>query len=181
MKKLILQIVFGALLVSPNLTARTKLSLNQGTMKAGGRIQMPITVPKEGDTTVGINISPTFDYFVAHSFSLGLSGSAFRLSITGDNIPWYFNVGVNGIYHFDLGGVLYPYVGAGGGMSWGTKVHNVNAYRTAFVVTVPAGLLVALNSHVALNLGVPIEFSFTSDGYQKMELPVGYLGIEAFF
>ena len=175
MKKLLIIFLF-ALAISPNLSAKTKLSLVQGTMKAGGRIQMPITIPREGDTIVGLDISPNFDYFVAKSFAIGFSPSVERKSLTGKNIPWSFSLGLSGTYHFDLGGTIYPYVGAGAGISWKTEVKGIN-----FALSAPVGILVALNNHVAIDFGVPIKFIFSGEGFLGALLPIGYLGVQAFF
>lgn len=175
MKKIILNALLIALTLSTSASAKTKLSLGAGSMNAGGSMQMPIIIPKDGDTLVGLNFSPTFNYFVVRNFSLGFAGSVERASLTAKNLPWNFSLGLSTKYYFDLG-PIYPYVGGGVAMGWKTQIEGLN-----FIFSAPVGVLVALNSHVALDFGVPINFYFNRDGYFGAKLPIGYLGVQAFF
>lgn len=171
-----IKIVLILFLFSLDLSAKTRLPLNHGMMKAGGHMTLPISIPKEGGTVVGLELAPEFDYFVAHGFAIGIRPTVERTSLTAENFPWTFSVAVLGTFFFDLGGAIYPYIGGGGGIGWKTKIKGV-----AFQLTAPVGMLVALNNHVGIDFGVPLKFHFTGDGYYGASLPVGYLGIQAFF
>lgn len=175
MKKL-LALFLVALSLSPNLPAKTKLSLSHGTMKVGGHMQMPIMIPKDGKTSVGVNLAPSFAYFVAKSFAIGVNAGVLRQNLTAKNAPWGFSVGLNGTYYIDLLGPLYPYVGAGAAITWKTKIEGFD-----YELSVPVGMLIALNTSVAIDFGVPVNFIFNNDGYLGARLPVGYLGVQAFF
>src|SRR5271170_1468503 len=85
--------------------AKTSLSLTKGTMELGGAVQLPINIYKGGATVVGLNIAPAFHYFVTRAFSLGLSATVARDSITGEHFPWTFGFLAGGRYYFNLGTV----------------------------------------------------------------------------
>lgn len=171
-----LVVLLLSLFVSLNLSARVTLSLHRSAMQVGGGIQMPISIPKNGQTVVGMHVAPSWDYFLAKSFSLGMSPSIERESVTGKDIPWKFSIAARGTYYFDLGGALYPYLGAGAGIGWATKVDQTN-----YMINTPVGMLVAINSRVGLDFGVPVAFIFDSEGYLGTDIPLGYLGVRAFF
>lgn len=164
-----------AFFLSLNLSAKARLAIGPGAMKAGGHIHMPITFPKGGHAIVGLDIAPSFDYFVSRGFSLGISTSVGRVSLTGDH-PWKFSIFPRGIYHVEFGGLIYPYFGASAGVEWSTEIKGI-----AFLLAAPVGILIALNSHVAIDFGVPVQFIFSGDGYLGAKLPIGYLGVQAFF
>jgi hypothetical protein len=176
MKKLLLIFTFFALLANTELLARTRLSLDRGTMQVGGHATLPITIAKGGSANVGLSLIPQFGYFLARSFSLEGSLGLQKLSLTSDRIPWTFSLKLIAKYHFDLGGLLYPYIGLGGGFQWETQKNNMN-----FVLIAPVGLLIALNSYVALDFGIPMSFVFNSEGFSYAYLPVGYIGVQMFF
>ncbi len=175
MRKLIFLLAFS-LLLATSASARTKLAISKSTMQLGGTIQMPISIPKGRDAVVGISVSPEFSYFVGRSFALGINPSAGRSSLSGDGLPWQFSVAGTAKYYIDLGGALYPYLGAKAGLAWETKKEGVN-----FLLGAPLGVLVPLNNHVALDVGAPLNFYFDKKGYAGAHIPVGYLGVAAFF
>jgi hypothetical protein len=162
---------------SGGIFAKTALDLSKGTVELGGSIQLPIRIPKGGSTLVGLHIAPEFKYFTTRGFSLGLSTTVARDSLTGEGVPWVFSIGASGTYYFDLAAAVYPYLGAAGSMSWQTQKNK----DMIFSIAAPVGILVALNSRVALDVGVPITFVFTKDGFSEARLPIGYIGVRAFF
>lgn len=137
---------------------------------------MPITIPKGSDTVVGLSLSPELNYFVGKSFALGINPSVGRASLSGDSVPWQFSVAATAKYYIDLGGALYPYLGVKAGLAWETKTEGVN-----FLLGAPLGILVPLNTQVALDVGAPLNFYFNKKGYAGAYIPAGYLGIAAFF
>lgn len=159
-----------------DLAARTTLALGHGAMEAGGSMQMPIHLQKGGGTMVGLHIQPSWAYFITRAFSLGFSPSVAKDNLTTEKAPWRFSVAAQGTFFFDLGGAIYPYVGASAGIEWWTKVEGID-----FLLGIPVGVLVPLNNHVAIDFGVPIEFALNGDGYLGARLPIGYLGVRAFF
>lgn len=161
--------------------AKPSLTLTKGTREFGGSIQLPIIVPKDGATIVGLHIAPSFGYFISDSFAINLSLQVSRQSITGENMPWSFGLLGGGAYYFDLAAWVYPYLGLKGGLEWQTTPKQTSSKSMNFKIETPVGVLVALNSRVALDIGIPITFTFNSDGFKNLFLPVGYLGVRAFF
>ncbi len=165
-----------SLLLSISALGRTKLSITKKTMQLGGTIQMPIKILKGQDAQIGFLISPEFNYFVGKSFALGLSPSVGRTNLSGNNSPWLFSLASTAKYYIDLGGGIYPYLGVKAGMDWQTKTQGVN-----FLLGARIGILVPLNNRVALEIGASLNFYFNKDGYIGAHIPIGYLGIAAFF
>lgn len=178
MRKIILGLFVLCVSLAPHLHARSVLALKSSTMSAGGTVQMPITVVKGQDAVVGLSIAPALDYFVSRNFALGIAPKISKEAISGAASPWFFEAALTGTYYFDLGGALYPYIGAKAGIGWMSAKEKTNFL---FTLGAPVGVLVALNNHVALNFGVPINFYFTTDGYQGAQFPIGYIGVLAFF
>jgi hypothetical protein len=61
--------------------------------------------------------------------------------------------------------------------------HEIEDDTVGMRVSVPAGILLAINYHVAIDLGVRFLFSKRlADGASSyFEIPVGYFGVQAFF
>lgn len=156
--------------------SKTSLAIGPGTMHLGGTVQMPIKAPKHGATYIGFKFTPSFDYFLTKGFAFGISPTVQKESVTNQKAPWSFGVDVRGTYHFTLGGTVYPYLGASAGV-----IHQTKSDRTLFQATIPLGILVALNNRVALDFGLPLQFSFSSNGYEMFEMPIGYAGVRGFF
>lgn len=157
-------------------SARTKLSLGKSAMQAGGSIQMPITALKGHDAIVGLKFAPELSYFVSRGLALGISPSVSRVSLTKSDIPWEFSLMGTAKYYVDLNGALYPYLGVQAGINWQTMVDGM-----MFTMGIPVGMLVPLNSQVALNVGAPFEFYFDKNGYLGTHIAIGYLGVVAIF
>ena len=168
-------IVVVSLFSALSADARVKLALQRGTMSLGGSLSMEIRAPKGGPTTVGLEVSPAWNYFLTRNLSFLLEPTIKKNSL-GQDTSWYLGFGAGLRYHVDLGGAIYPYFGAEGAVGTHTTMS-----KTIFALKAPLGVLVPFNSQVALNLGVPFEVRFTSDGYHGLLVPVGYLGISAFF
>lgn len=158
-----------------NVSARSTLTLSSGVMQAGGLIQLPITIPKEGKTMVGFLFAPSFDYFITKYFSLGIEPSISKNNFVSDS-PWSFNLSARGMFYLHLGGAIYPYIGTQAGAGWFSDVSGA-----VFVLKFPVGILIPLNQWFALNFGVPVELTFTNEGFKHATLPIGYLGASAFF
>jgi hypothetical protein len=62
---------------------------------------------------------------------------------------------------------------------------NLSGYdTTAFTASVPFGILIALNPHVGLDLGMRLNASvslFRGSGTLLLTMPVGYFGVQSFF
>jgi outer membrane protein W len=165
-----------ALLVSLGVSARSVLSIQSSTMSAGGTIQIPITLQKGQEAQVGLTIAPTLEYFLTRTFALGIAPSAIKQVLTLGQSPWFLGMGLTGTYYFDLRGALYPYLGVLAGVGYQTQ-QELMLFQLGF----PIGILVALNNHVALKMGVPIALNFSTKGFLGAELPIGYIGVQAFF
>ena len=160
------------------------LSLQKGTMQLGGTATFDIEVvmPDEGDNTTGfsLNLAPSFGYFIMDnlqlfgqlSFHMGF-GDLFDDSKT-------FGLGVGAKYFLPLGS-LVGYAGLGVGLD----LHMPDGGDTMkyLPISVPLGILLPFNRHVALDLGTRLTYTLALDdgGASKFHVPIGYLGVQAFF
>ncbi|HSA22610.1 MAG TPA: hypothetical protein P5076_14250, partial [Myxococcota bacterium] len=91
-------------------------------------------------------------------------------------------------YVIDTRTIVSPYFGGKFGASFlipSDDETDVDT-STAIFVAVPMGVLLALNKSVAISLGLEVQVYAWLDGpYMKdtvqLQVPVGYIGVEAFF
>jgi hypothetical protein len=124
-----------------------------------------------------LSVSPELGYFIVDDLALAAEiGVAMPTSSEAQN--WIFDFGAGPKYFFDLGRMV-PYAGLLLGMSVFTNRGDSGRDWYFFDVKVPVGILVPLNSHVALDVGARIRFSI---GDSRHEIaPTGYAGVQAFF
>ncbi len=189
MTRIFFAICLGAL-VSTQAAAYDDLDVSAGTMSLGGALSFPMNFPKGGAPEVRVGITPSFgyffvdgvDFFVSAKFERVLKASAtntFGGSPVDLNNHWGVGVGIN--YYIDLGSPAFPYLGANGDFAW-------NGDGTDITATVPLGVLVSLNEHVAIDFGIPVGIKFgvgkalaANNGYAGISINPGYLGVKAFF
>lgn len=147
------------------------LTMEQGTMQLGGQGTVDIT-SGGGITNVGVTVAPQFGYFVADQVELLVDVG---VSHVGGGTSW--QVGAGGRYLIPLDNSMWLYAGATvgyGQFSFG----GVGA--DALVVTGLPGLLYPLSKNVALDLGARVQY-LNASGTSMIVVPVGYLGVQAFF
>ncbi|MCP4674938.1 MAG: hypothetical protein GY854_05425 [Deltaproteobacteria bacterium] len=104
----------------------------------------------------------------------------------------FFNVG--GRYVMDLGLFFYLYGGLQFGMNfviYETEEMNLDTGEmnsssdtlTSILITVPAGLLIPFNRHVALDVGTRFIFDIGVGDNEDfwLRIPIAYFGVEGFF
>jgi hypothetical protein len=187
MRKLIIIIALFALISTPAAFAQdSSLLLTSGTMQAGGSITLNTTsyLYDDADTEFGgfLSVAPSFGFFVAKGLELQL-GANFGVGF-GDNspdwIPIGFSFGVRYIFHFVP--YIKPYVGGRLGMTF--LLPDEGDKQMSFNLFVPLGILIQLNRHVALNVGINNQFNIdlkNDEAPTVVSSPMGYMGVEAFF
>ncbi len=162
------------------------LLLSQGTLQLGGIISFGVRLPldDESDNSFGYSVMPHVGIFVIDNLELALYVGHYGAVGGGDYYGDNFQFGANVRWVFDIDTIIYPYLGARFGMSFfGLVGEGVN---TAISAGVPAGILIGLNRHVAIDIGLSLNYNQTVSGPFKespgqLYIPAGYLGIEAFF
>jgi len=161
------------------------LLIEKGTFQLGGNISLGFTRDLERErTSFYYYLAPHIGVFLVDGLELKLNlshqGSFDERSGSADN----FGFGVGLRYIFDTGTVIYPHLGADVGLSFTGFANDPNAVATA--VSVPLGILIALNRHVALDVGIAFSYrkqvgGRMSDHAGYFHVPFGYWGVEAFF
>ena len=194
MKRLLLAGLIVAVL-SPAALAED-LQLTSGTMNLGGAAAFSIDMmmPDQGDSQTGFSLVliPQVGYFVIDNLevigrlNLGMFfGDLYETEIGGETYgaPTLVGFDVGAKYHIPLGSFV-AYAGLMVGMFFNIPDGDIpNAETTKrFDLTVPLGILLPMNSHVAIDLGVAIAYKMGLDDQgDTLNVPIGYLGIQGFF
>jgi len=73
---------------------------------------------------------------------------------------------------------LFPFVGAL--VTPTMKGDNFESFLLG--IQIPIGLMLALNEHVGIDIGLPLTIKYSPRAlFYRFELPVGYFGVRAFF
>jgi hypothetical protein len=200
MKRLLLAGLIVAML-SPAVLAED-LQLTAGTMSLGGMATFSIdtVMPPEdqGDSETGFSLIllPEVGYFVIDNLevlgrlNLGMFfGDLYTIESGGEEYSLSTLVG------FDLGAKYYiplgsfvAYAGLMVGMLFTIPDSDLEGAETQkrFDLTVPLGILMPFNSHVALDLGIMVAYKMDlddepNDSGSTLNVPIGYLGVKGFF
>jgi hypothetical protein len=191
MKRLLLAGLIIAML-SPAALAQD-LQLTKGTMQLGGvaSFSIDMQMPDEGDSTTGFSLIliPEAGYFVidnlelAGRLNLGMFfGDLYEVCVGTDctAAPKLLGFDVGAKYYIPMGSIV-PYAGLMVGMFFNIPDEGDTTKR--FDLTVPLGILMPLNEHVAIDLGLAVVYkmSLEDNGGSTLNVPIGYLGIQGFF
>ena len=174
--------------------ARKPLKTTGGTMMLSGSLSvMPkVTAPLSGSGSaksgVLLSLTPGMGIFVAKHFALefdlGLSKGAGDLY---NSTSWTLGM--------DLGFGVYPNLGTFGALyvrllvgpqvsiPSGSGSSSVPAL-VSFNVSIPFGVLIAVNEHVAVDVGLRIQTTVWTQGSSSgviLQVPIGYFGVRSFF
>ena len=183
-----LLVVIGVLVGAAPTSARGRpgLKVTRGSMSAGGQVTMSFDSinPSSGDSISGweLKIEPSFDYFLADGFYLGgglIIGGGFGDLYSGSTMnisPIQFRLG----YVVPLQTVL-PYVSFGTGPMF--TVPEQGDAAVSLSMSFGAGILVPLNYHVALQIGIHPTVLIGLSNFQGtiFSMPFGAVGIRGFF
>ena len=174
------------------------LQLTAGTMSLGGigTFSMDMTMPDQGDGETGFSVIllPQMGYFVIDNLEvvgrLNL-GMFFGDLYTTEGTP---EISASTLVGFDVGAKYYiplgSFVAYGGlmvGMLFTIPDSDLPApadeVQKRFDLTVPLGILLPMNSHIAIDLGLAIAYkmSLEDGGTDTLNVPIGYLGVQGFF
>jgi hypothetical protein len=166
----------------------SSLLTRQGVLTLDGQLSFDINHvnPDGGNSESGVqlNISPSFGGFVANNFLLqgGLAiQSGFGDLYDGEPTEVSFGFGFD--YLFNFGSIVVPHVGFMLGPAFEVPDQDNAETTTSIVLSIPAGILIALNEHVALDLGTRLDLSIGVSGDKAtiINLPIGFLGVRSFF
>lgn len=173
-------LALGLALSAASASAET-LDLSSGTMTLGLGTDVTFRInqtPLNNIATANLawNVNLTGGYFIMDNLSIDGVIGANGTFVSGSNIN--LSMGLGAHYYFDTGSCFFPYIGVVPTFGYMTQPS-----AWTFNLPVDAGVLVALNSHVALNVGATAGFGWnlTNSGPTLFNLSVGHLGVKAFF
>lgn len=151
------------------------LVMKEGTWELGGHATANIIVDY-GVTDLYLDLSPNVGYFVAKRAEL-LAGVS--MYINEGSVDVGFAVGLD--YFLSNDGIA-PYVG--GSVAYGTSSYSIGPFDIdgGDVVTLAGrgGILIPLSRKVGVDLGGRLNIN-VGDGHTWLHIPLGYLGVRAFF
>jgi hypothetical protein len=161
------------------------LQTTAGTMQLGGSgtFNIEMTIPDQGDSVTGysLGLTPTFGYFIIDNLEIG--GTALVSVGFGDKYdgaPKTIGFGVGANYYLSLSSFVLHF---GAGIGMGFLIPDEGDTQKSLAINAPIGLLMPFNDHVALDLGIQVTYimSLEDGGNSYFTLPIGYLGVQAFF
>lgn len=163
-----------------------RLQTGKGVLMLGGRLAFDIDHinPDQGESQSGVELdfSPVFGGFPTRNLLLfgGLSVKK-GFGDLHENAPTTFGFRFGLQYLFNYRSIVVPYVGFAFGPSF--LIPEQGDTGTAFSVAFPAGILISLNEHVAVNVGteVVLTVGVTDPQATLVHVPIGYVGINAYF
>jgi hypothetical protein len=174
-----------------------KLKTTKGSMQLGGAVSVAVDTfaPERRDNTTGVvfSISPSYGYFVADGLELNIPLIIdLRIGDLYEKAPHSIAITPGLRYVFGTGTIVLPFVGVNLGPKF--MIPERGDTTTALSWRTPAGILIALNHHVGLTVGMALDVTFGFGGSGALypysvagqdtvlvEFLVGYLGVEAFF
>lgn len=176
-----------ALAAAPAAAARGgRLQISSRTMQLGGEFTFNVDtmIPDGGNAQSGfrLEIAPHFGVFVADGFELMFTTAmVIPLGDLYENVPKNIGLFFGLRYAFDLGGPVLPYLGIAFGPDF--IIPERGDSQPFFGFRLPLGILIALNRYVAINVGVTPGFSFGLGNARGtwIRIPMGFLGVDAFF
>jgi hypothetical protein len=126
-----------------------------------------------------LNSDVSAGYFFFDRIAIGASLPIKLRLVPGDAIG-PFGIGFFGTYFFkfNLNKLITPYAGLDI-----TPAYSINEQAFKLAAGVHTGVLVSLHANLALDFGLTPKISFPLSRQQrwKLEIPVGFVGIRAFF
>ncbi len=185
MKKAIL-VAIAMMIMAPAADA-AEMKLSKGTMQVGGTVTLDIEIvmpdSDELDNVTGahLGVSPSFGYFIMDNLELLVAanfGMGFGDLYDGAAKDLGFGAGLK---YFHRLGPVFGYAGVTVGMDF--VLPDEGDTTKALAIGVPIGVLWPLNMRVALDLGTVVSFtkSLEDGGSSFLNVPIGYLGVQAFF
>lgn len=169
-----------------------KLDLSEGTMSLGGVATFvvnsyipgqPVILDSIPSNAFGWNTSLSFAYFVVDNLSLDfdfMTQGRFTDPVSGAGV----GIAIGSRYFFNMNSMLVPYAGIMPGTTWYNGFNGGDSFWT-FNLAVTGGFLIALNSHVALDIGAraSLGWGLTPNSLvgTYLDAVIGYVGGKAFF
>jgi len=153
-------------------------------MQLGGEVHADYTrnLHDTGEDGYQFRVEPGFGYFVLEGLELRVGLTSIvqvGTRYSGSTQTVGFQGG--GRYHFRCTDNLFVYAGIAFGPA--VAIPEVGPKATTLITSLPLGLLIGLNRHVAIDTGARVEYTTltsTSEG-STLRVSVGYFGVEAFF
>lgn len=185
MKKVVSLAVAAAVLGLALGAGAAQLNTKSGTMELGGNFSFTptVTMPDQGSnqTNYTLSISPSAGYFLIDNLEImgGFNATMFFGDNT-DSLPKLVGFALGARYLLSLGSMA-PYVGLMVGMDF--TIPDQGSTQKAFDIIAPIGLLFALNEWVAIDAGLRFNFQLALDDpkVNRLVIPIGYFGLQAFF
>lgn len=173
--------VFGVLLISTSASAE-RLDLSEGAMTIGGRLAFEIKANDISNVLPMERKMPIIlegGYFIFDNWEVDVSlGTTLVFNVP---IEAAVNLGLGTKFYFDTDSMFYPYIA-----TLPTVIWNGAGLVSNWSIRLPvmAGILVGLNSHVALDVGATAGFTWQLNSGTSptgFDLAVGYVGVRSFF
>lgn len=180
MKIIIVTLFFSVL--APFINA-TPMDLCAYKMSVTGNFSFPLKITRHDEVYLGLKIAPSYGIFIRDNLEQRV-----QFSVTANYIfskqksliktPVFWDVSWATIYYFQTHSRFRPYLGGGLGVGF----MDINRYSINILLDVPVGILIELNTSLALDIGIPFRIRVSPRAFfDSVEIPIGVIGLRYFF
>lgn len=155
-------------------------SLAPGDMSLGGTASIVTSIQLDSHITLDLEVAPSVSRIFNRNWELGLRPDvAIKLL---RNVPLANRVGWGLEFfsrrYFNTTETMKIYVGPNVGM----RLFDFTKQTMKWTLGVEGGVLIGLGEKVALDVGIPLTIYFDKlSAFNRIEIPIGYYGLRAFF
>lgn len=154
--------------------------LSRATMSLGGNVSILSKVELTSKYYLDINLKPSISYIVKDTCELGLRPNLnitlFRPYKVAHTVDWGFGAFFRKYFFIHETYAIYA------GANAGARFFDTNFKSFKGVAGVEMGVLIGLNEFVAIDIGLPISAYFDGmSAFNRLEFPLGFWGLKAFF
>ncbi len=156
------------------------LVLSAGDTSLGGTASVSANIELDSNFTMDLDLAPTASRLFTDAWELGLRPNMnvkfLRRVPLAHRVDWGLEIFSR--WYFNTHDVIKFYAGS----SIGMRLFDFSGSTIKWTLGGETGILIGLSEKIALDVGIPVTFYFDRlSGFNRVEIPIGYYGLRAFF
>lgn len=174
------QVLYIGLLIFSKISMAEPFRINSNNISIGGDATAIFNINLDSTIKLDLSIKPALSFIALTNWEFGfrpiVNIAIVRQVPLANRVEWGINVFSRG--YWEMRENFYYYLGA----SLGTRIFDFDARSWKGVVGIESGMLIGLSNNIALDFGIPLIMHLNrNSGVGYLEIPMGYLGVKAFF
>lgn len=179
MKSITLIVLVGFVFIA-KMSFSESFDIAKNKWSLGGDASFSIKTNFDGRTNLDLGIKPSASYLAFKRWEFGfqpiMNFTILRQVPVANRVEW--GAFLYSRRYFEIRDNIYYYTG----IRAGGRMFDLDMQTWKIAAGIDNGLLIGLSSAIALDIGVPITAHFSHNiKFDHIEIPVGYLGVKAFF